>query len=86
MSNLPTTEAEILDTFSDVLIGTFQVPVTEVTAETTFAELDLDSLDRVEMTLVIEERTGVRISDDELADITTVGDAVAVVAAKRAAA
>ncbi len=42
-------------------------------------DLDLDSLDTVEMTLGIEERFGVEIADEELEDVTTIADVIAVI-------
>lgn len=45
-------------------------------------DLDLDSLDTVEMTLGIEERFGVEIADEELEDVTTIADVVRVISGK----
>ena len=42
-------------------------------------DLDLDSLDTMEMTLGIEERFGIEIPDSELESLRTVGDAVSLV-------
>ena len=42
-------------------------------------DLDLDSLDTVEMTLGIEERFGVEIADEELEDVTTISDVIDVI-------
>ncbi len=39
-------------------------------------DLDLDSLDTMELTLGLEERFGVEIPDQELEGLVTVGDAV----------
>lgn len=45
-------------------------------------DLDLDSLDTVEMTLGIEERFGVEIADEELEDVTTISDVIDVISRK----
>jgi len=45
-------------------------------------DLDLDSLDTMEMTLGIEQRFGIEIPDEELEHLTTVEDAVALVERK----
>jgi acyl carrier protein len=45
-------------------------------------DLDLDSLTMVEIAVHAEERLGVRIPDDDLANLKTVGDAVNYVSAK----
>jgi acyl carrier protein len=47
-------------------------------------DLDLDSLDTMEMTLGIEERFGIEIPDAELEDLRTIGDAVGLVERKLA--
>ncbi|MGH3441057.1 MAG: acyl carrier protein [Nitriliruptorales bacterium] len=77
---------ELYETVARILTDTFQVPADEVSAEATLESLDLDSLDLVELTLIVEEETGVKIEDDELENIRTVGDAVAAIEKKQAAA
>ena len=49
----------------------------EVTPEKTFVDdLDIDSLSMVEIAVQAEDKFGVKIPDDELANLKTVGDAV----------
>lgn len=76
---------EILKTFESILVETFGVPAGDVHADATFESLGLDSLDVVELTLVIEEQLGVKIEDEELEDVRTVGDAAAKVSEKQSA-
>ena len=45
-------------------------------------DLDLDSLDTMELTLGMEEQFGIEIPDAELEDLVTVGDAVALIQRK----
>lgn len=45
----------------------FQVPAEDIKPEATLRDLGLDSLDLVELALVIEKETGVRVTDDDLA-------------------
>lgn len=47
-------------------------------------DLDLDSLDTVEMTLGLEERFGIEIPDSDLEGVRTVSDAVDLIEAKLA--
>ena len=55
----------------------------QVTVESRLAEdLDADSLDMVEATMALEEALGIRIADDELKDVKTVGEAVELAASK----
>ena len=44
--------------------------------ETTWAELDVDSLDLVELVKALEDEYGITIDDEELKPIASVGDAV----------
>jgi len=48
----------------------------EVTMETTFENLDADSLDIVELIMALEEEFELEISDEEVEKIKTVGDVV----------
>jgi acyl carrier protein len=49
----------------------------EVTADKSFVDdLDIDSLSMVEIAVQAEDKFGVKIPDDELANLKTVGDAV----------
>lgn len=48
-------------------------------------DLDLDSLDAVELVSSLEEKFNVEIPDDELDDVLTVGDTVELVQAKAGA-
>jgi acyl carrier protein len=73
---------EMYATVENVLVETFGVDGEKVSPEATFESLDLDSLDLVELTLLIEEETGVKIEDDEVESIRTVGDAVALIEEK----
>lgn len=47
-------------------------------------DLDADSLDLVELLLQMEREYGFQVTDDEAAEIKTVGDAVDLICAKRA--
>ncbi len=51
-----------------ILTSKFQIDAEEVAPTSTVEELQLDSLDLVELALVIEKEFGARVSDDELAD------------------
>jgi len=54
----------------------------DVTIEKSFVDdLDIDSLSMVEIAVQAEDKFGVKIPDDELANLKTVGDAVNYVAA-----
>jgi len=56
------------------------------TMDTTWEELDVDSLDLVELVQSLEDEYGVRIEDEKLKEVKTVGDAVRLVIAEAGAA
>ena len=71
--------AEILEEVAGVLPA-------DVSEEKSFTDdLDVDSLSMVEIALAAEERFGVKIPDDELANLKTVGDAVCYIEKAKAA-
>ena len=45
--------------------------------DSTWGDLDVDSLDLVELVKALEDEYGIQIADEELKPIATVGDAVA---------
>lgn len=62
--------AEILNEVADVDAG-------DVTDDKSFTDdLDVDSLSMVEVAMAAEEKFGVKIPDDDLPKLRTVGDAV----------
>jgi acyl carrier protein len=48
----------------------------EITLEATFEELDVDSLDLVELGQIVQEEYGVEIKGEDMPKMKTVGDAV----------
>jgi acyl carrier protein len=74
----------VYDKVTTLLIDKFGVPAEDIRLEASFDELDLDSLDLVEFALAAEEDLGVRITDDEAEELTTLGDAVALLERKGA--
>ncbi|MBN2623167.1 MAG: acyl carrier protein [Acidimicrobiales bacterium] len=67
---------DLLTTFTEILVEDFDIPAEEIAPEATFEALGLDSLDVVDLTLAVEERVGIKLEDEELEDVRTVGDAV----------
>lgn len=57
-----------------VIAGYKEMPTEEIQETTTFEELDLDSLDMVELIMQIEEEMGISVEIDE--ELKTVGDVV----------
>lgn len=53
------------------------------TMDTTWEELEVDSLDLVELVQALEDEYGIRIEDEQLKTVKTVGDAVRLVIAAK---
>ena len=61
------------------------VAAADVTPEKSFVDdLDIDSLSMVEIAVQAEDKFGVKIPDDELANLKTIGDAVNYISGKQA--
>ena len=74
--------AEILAGLAEIVEEVAGVAQDDVTIEKSFVDdLDIDSLSMVEIAVQAEDKFGVKIPDDELANLKTVGDAVNYVAA-----
>lgn len=73
---------ELQAQLTEILASEFAIPVEEISADATFEGLGLDSLDLVEVTMIVDERIGVKLEDEDLESITTVGDAVDAISEK----
>ena len=70
------TENDVLEEIRDQL-ESIKVPgAREATPDNTWSELDVDSLDLVELVKALEDRFGITISDDDLKPIESVGAAI----------
>ena len=73
---MPNTE-EIRTGLASILEEVADVAPADVSDEKSFVDdLDVDSLSMVEVAMAAEEKFGVKIPDDELPKLKTVGDAV----------
>lgn len=77
MTTTTATQAELLAGLAEVLDEVAGTPADKVVPEASFdKDLDIDSLTMVEVVVACEERFGVRIPDEALEQLATVGDAV----------
>lgn len=68
---------EIREGLASILEEVADVTPSDVSDEKSFVDdLDVDSLSMVEVAMAAEEKFGVKIPDDELPKLKTVGDAV----------
>ena len=70
-------EQEILEGLAAIVNEVAGTPVADVLPEKSFVDdLDIDSLSMVEVVMAAEDKFGVTIPDNEVKNLTTVGDAV----------
>ena len=73
---MPSTD-EIRQGLAEILNEVAEVAPDDVTDDKSFTDdLDVDSLSMVEVAMAAEEKFGVKIPDEELPKLRTVGDAV----------
>ena len=63
-------------------LASFGPDIEQVTREATFEELDIDSLDLVELAQIVEDDYGVQLKGEDMEGVTTVRQAVDLVLAK----
>jgi acyl carrier protein len=79
-----TEQTEIFEAIKEHLVGR-GIEESKVTKDADLLrDLDLDSLDTMELTLGMEERFGIEIPDSDLEELSTVGTAIALVERKLA--
>jgi acyl carrier protein len=77
------TRAEITAGLAEILDEVAGVNKDEVAEEKSFTDdLDVDSLSMVEVVVAAEEKFGVKIPDNEVQNLKTVGDAVSYIEAQ----
>jgi acyl carrier protein len=66
----------VFDKVKAIVVEQLGVDEADITPETSFEELNADSLDIVELIMALEEAFDLDIPDEEAEKIRTVGDAV----------
>jgi len=68
---------EMLNTLTEILVEDFEVDASDVKLEThLYEELELDSIDAVDLVVKLSEITGKKINPDAFKRVRTVGDVV----------
>jgi acyl carrier protein len=74
------TRDDILNAIREASVEVLSVEADQVTETASFADdLEADSLDLVELVMAVEDRLNVEIGEEDLSEIRTVADAVALV-------
>jgi acyl carrier protein len=69
----------------DIIAKSKSIPADTITLASTFDELNVDSLDKINISFEVEEAFAIEIPDEALSTLKTVGDMVEGVARLRAA-
>ena len=76
------TEAEVLKGLSDIVSEETGIDAADIVLEKSFTDdLDIDSLSMMTIVTLAEERFDIRIPDEEVKNLVTVGDAVSLITA-----
>ena len=74
---------EILERLTEVLVQSFEIDPAEIRLESHVADdLDLDSIDAIDLAVGLRERTGLDLSEEELKGIRIVRDIVELLGSK----
>lgn len=68
--------SEIFDKIDEVAADVLGVDVAEISDETTFDDLDANSLERLQLVTAIEDEFNLEIDDETLLSLNSVADAV----------
>ncbi|TNY25066.1 acyl carrier protein [Fulvimonas soli] len=73
-------DEDVLDRLREVLRDTFEIdPARVVPSAHLFTDLELDSIDAVDLAIQVQDMTGMRIKPEDFKNVRTVGDVVATV-------
>ena len=68
---------EILERVTDVLVRSFELDPADIRLDSHVVDdLDLDSIDAIDLAVGLREQTGIDLSEEELKSIRIVGDIV----------
>lgn len=74
---------EILTALKEVLVDKLKVEADTITEEANlFEDLGLDSIDLMTVVMAVEERFSIEVSDEELEEVSTLGQAADILSTK----
>jgi acyl carrier protein len=75
--------SDTFERFTAIAVQVLSVDASKVTKDASFADdLEADSHDLAELVMALEDEFDITVEEEELADITTVGEALAMVEGK----
>lgn len=66
----------VFDKVKEIISEQLDIDIDNIIMDSTFEEMDADSLDLVELVMALEEEFDIEITDEEIEGIKTVGDVV----------
>jgi acyl carrier protein len=81
---MSTVTSEQVETRVVEALASFGPDPSQITRDATFEELDIDSLDLVELAQIVEDEYGVVLKGEDMKELRTVGDAIDMIAARAA--
>lgn len=76
MKGAPMERSEIYNKVIEVTVDILGIEEDDVSEETTFDDLNADSLDRLQLVTALEDEFGMELDDEKLMAISSVKDAV----------
>lgn len=74
------TKEDIVAKITDVLVDEFEIDRAKLTPEVNlFTELDLDSIDAVDLVVRLQQQTGLKVKPEDFKMIRTLGDVAEVI-------
>ena len=79
---MPAVTNEQVETRVVEALASFGPDADQISRASTFEELDIDSLDLVELAQIVEDEYGVVLTGDDMKELKTVGDAIDVIVSR----
>ena len=77
------TKGQIFEQLSQIMVESFELDPQQIVPSANLIEdLDLDSIDAIDLAVGLEEKTGLNLSDDELKSLRLVQDVVELIYTK----
>ena len=79
---MPAVTTEQVESRVVEVLASFGPDPEQITRDATFEELDIDSLDLVELAQIVEDEYGVVLKGEDMKELKTVGDAIDLIVSK----
>jgi acyl carrier protein len=80
---MSTTQTTDIETTVYEALENFGAKPAKISRDATWEDIDVDSLDLAELAQIVEDQHGVKMEDEDMKEITTVGAAIDYIAARK---